>query len=356
MLFSALARIYGTIANARNLLYKKGFLTSHSLGAKTVSVGNITVGGTGKTPLVALIAEILAANGEKVCILSRGYGRVNPKNRVLVADGGNVLTNARTAGDEPYELAVNLRGKAVIISDANRVAAARWARQKFAVTAFVLDDAFQHQKAKRDLNIVLIDATNPFGNSKTLPSGFLREPLENLERADLIVISRVNLVSENELADLKSKIKNFTDCQIFTARNQISKLTELTNQNQNSTNESLKSEILNLESEILNLKSEISFAFCALGNPQNFFDQLKSENFNLRGTKVFPDHHFYTAKNVENLHKNAIATGAEIFLTTAKDAVKLTEYKFSLPCYVVENKMIFDNKQAFVGIIESVAV
>ncbi len=185
--------IYGTIIEARNSLYEKGVFKSFSLGVPVISIGNITVGGTGKTPLVAFVAEILAEKGEKVCIISRGYGRKNPKKRVLVSDGENILADARQSGDEPFELAQRLLGKAIVVADANRVSAGNWAREKFGITAFVLDDAFQHRKVKRDLDIVTIDATNPFGNKKMLPSGILREPLKNLKRADAIVITRANL-------------------------------------------------------------------------------------------------------------------------------------------------------------------
>lgn len=331
-----LSRLYGKITNFRNALYRKGVFSSFSLGAKTVSVGNITVGGTGKTPLVALIADFLANSGETVCVISRGYGRKNPKSRVLVSDGKNVLAKAEFAGDEPFELANKLIGKAIVIADADRISAAKWAREKFNITAFILDDAFQHQRAKRDLNIVCIDATNPFGNRKTLPFGILREPLENLKRADAIVITRANLVGNEEINTLKSEIEHYTDCPIFTAMNKVSNITGLEN-------------FENGQSQILNLKPQIqkSLSFCALGNPNNFFEQLRREDFNLAATETFPDHHFYTPKDVEKIEKSARRSGAEILLTTAKDAVKLQDLKFTLPCYVIESEMIFEDTENF---------
>ena len=169
----ALSWIYGRIAGWRNALYERGTLRSFALGAPAISVGNITVGGTGKTPLVAFVARVLAEQGEKACILTRGYGRENPKERVLVSDGRKILVEPKIAGDEPFELAAKLLGRAIVVADANRVAAAQWARGKFNVSVFVLDDAFQHRRARRDLDIVLLDATNPFGNERTLPFGRL---------------------------------------------------------------------------------------------------------------------------------------------------------------------------------------
>ncbi|MCD9188751.1 MAG: tetraacyldisaccharide 4'-kinase [Pyrinomonadaceae bacterium] len=335
-----LDRLYGKIQNLRNSFYEKGIFASHSLGAKTVSVGNITVGGTGKTPLVALVAEILAEKGEKVCILSRGYGRKNPKSRVLVSDGEKVLVEAAFAGDEPFELANKLRGKAVVISDANRVSAAKFAVEKFGVSAFVLDDAFQHQKAKRDLNIVCVDATNPFGNGKILPFGILREPLENLKRADAVVITRANL--SNKVEDLKIEIAKYTNCPVFISNNKISNLTDL------------KNFPAKTKSQIPNPKSQIVFAFCALGNPDNFFEQLKSENFNLVSAQKFPDHHFYTRKDIAEIENSAKKSGAQILLTTAKDAVKLKNVKFELPCFVVESEIFFEDEKRFRQLLENV--
>ncbi len=172
ILLSPFGWLYGAGIKARNALYQKGVFKSFNLGVKTISVGNITVGGTGKTPMVAFIARNLIEKGEKVCILTRGYGRDNPKERIVVSDGEKILADARDAGDEPFELANNLHGKAVIVSDARRAEAGNWVREKFGITTFILDDGFQHLRLKRDLDLVLLDATNPFGNGNLLPAEF----------------------------------------------------------------------------------------------------------------------------------------------------------------------------------------
>ncbi len=337
--------IYGAITNFRNALYEKEIFKSVSLGVPTFSVGNITVGGTGKTPLVALIAEMLAGEGARVCVLTRGYGRENAKTRAVVSDGEQILIDAKQAGDEPSELARRLLGKAVVIADANRVAAGKWARETFQTTVFVLDDAFQHRRARRDLDIVLIDATNPFGNGKTLPFGILREPLANLKRADAIVVSRANL-AEN-ISDLRLEISKYNSrCPIFVTKNRISRLIRL----EDFQPKALKNEESRTPRNAESAKSQRqlkAFAFCALGNPNNFFAQLKQENFNVAAARKFPDHHFYTLRDIESITNKAVECGAKILLTTAKDAIKLTNLKIELPCFVAESEMIFDDEIKF---------
>lgn len=344
----ALSWIYGKITDLRNALYEKGIFNSYRLDVPTVSIGNLTTGGTGKTPLTAFVAEIMAEKGEKVCVISRGYKRKNPRRRVLVSDGKKILTDVENAGDEPFELARRLLGKAAVMADANRLVAAIWARQNLGTSTFVLDDAFQHRRVRRDLDVVLIDATNPFGNGKTLPFGILREPLKNLRRADLIIISRANLTSKSQLAALQSQISEITDCPIFTVANKISNLTKLEHfqpQTQSCPQEFSRNQ----------LQKAAGLAFCGLGNPSGFFEQLRQEKFNLTVTESFPDHHFYTSGDLKNLEKKAQKFNAEVLLTTVKDAVKLSGLKFSMPCYVVENKLVFDDEKSLRQIFQSLS-
>lgn len=341
ILLSPFSLLYGAVVKTRRTLYEKGYFESVDLGVKTISIGNITVGGTGKTPLVAFIANTLTEKGEKVCILTRGYGRENPKERVLVSDGERILAGAWDAGDEPFELARNLQGKAIIIADAKRAEAGKWATEEFGITTFILDDGFQHLRVKRNLDIVLLDATNPFGNSKLLPAGLLRESLQSLKRADAIVITRTNLVGD--LSEIKNKVSKINpNCQIFISKNQFTKLIKL--------KEFLSEKRSNPKSKIQNLNS---FAFCALGNPDNFFEQIRREKFNLVSTKSFSDHHIYTQSEIRNLEKEAIKVGAEVLLTTAKDAVKLNHLRFNFPCFVMENGLTIEDESAFVNLIQN---
>lgn len=330
-MMTLLSTIYGKVSDVRNRLYDRGIFDTFGLGASTISVGNLTTGGTGKTPLVAYVAELLAERGETVCILTRGYGRDAPHRRILVSDSKTVLAGFEQGGDEPLELARKLLGKAIVIADADRVAAAEWAKRRFGVTAFVLDDGFQHRRAKRDLDIVCIDATDPFGRGRMLPAGRLREPIKGLRRADAVVLTRADLVDGSAIADIRNEIASLTSAPIFAASNRIKCF-----------------------SAIAGGPGELSpgaaaFAFCALGNPEGFFSMLRRSGVGLTGSLSFGDHHRYTQDDIRAIESRA--AGSTVLLTTAKDAVKLSGLRFEMPCLVVETRLEIEDEAGFASLI-----
>ena len=328
--------LYGLAVQGRNSLYDRGVFRSHSLGKRTISIGNLTTGGTGKTPLVALVAHLLAGQGENVCILSRGYGRKSKAERVLVSDGNTVLCDAVTGGDEPVELAHKLIGKAAVVVSGDRVAAAAWAIASLSPTVFILDDAFQHRRARRDLDIVCIDSTNPFGNGKILPAGTLRESKDNLERADLIVITRTDLIKD--VSEIEKEICRLNDsAPVFRSANKISDFAPIAKFIEDESGDT---------PAFVKTGSPV-FAFCGLGNPSNFFRQLEKESVDLRGRKTFPDHYFYTQKDIIEIVKKARSVGAEYLMTTVKDAVRLGGLTLPMPVYVAEIETVVADQNAF---------
>ncbi|MEP6946485.1 MAG: tetraacyldisaccharide 4'-kinase [Acidobacteriota bacterium] len=345
-MLSPLSSIYAKISDLRNARFDSGKSKSFDLGARTISVGNITAGGTGKTPLVILICEKLAGRGKRVCVLTRGYGRSDPKKRVLVSDGKGPLVDARTGGDEPVEMARRLGGTAIIVADPNRVAAAKWAKEKFGVNAFVLDDAFQHRRAKRDVDIVCIDAMNAFGGGRMLPAGRLREPLTGLRRASAIVLTRADLAQN--IDDIKAEIVRYnSSCPIFTSSNRMVEMT-LVSKFLLSRD---RSEAADTNIDYARLANTSAFAFCALGNPDSFFGQLRRDNFEVAGTESFADHHAYSQNDIASVTKKARDSGAGYLLTTAKDAVKLSGIEFEIPCFVLKTKLVIDDDVGFSALL-----
>ena len=356
------SHLYGKLTDLRNFLYDRGILGSYSLGARTISIGNVTTGGTGKTPLVAYVSRILAERGEKVCILTRGYGRKNPQDRIVVSNGTSFISDPLIAGDEPVELARILGPRAIIIADADRVAAAQWARREYGVTSFILDDAFQHRRARRDLDIVCIDATNPWGGGKTLPGGRLREPIKNLSRADVVIITRADLIGN--IADLRSEIAKLNErTSVFAASTKVARVVELHEfkGREETVPSTYKDQANTSLAEVIRLRGDsgggIQFlAFCGLGNPEAFFRQVRKD----RGrpgegsifiTQAFRDHHIYTQTDIDHLEVQAKEAGASALLTTVKDAVKLNGLKFTVPCFVVEVDLVLDEPDRFAALL-----
>ncbi|HYY58197.1 MAG TPA: tetraacyldisaccharide 4'-kinase [Pyrinomonadaceae bacterium] len=333
--------LYGAVTRARMALYRSGALTVHRVGAPVLSVGNITTGGTGKTPLVEWLARAVAVReGKRVCILTRGYGRRDERERVVVSDGERVLADASEGGDEPRLLAEALLGVAAVVSDADRVAAARWAIDNLHSEVFILDDGFQHLRIAREIDLLTVDATDPFGGGRLLPRGRLREPTGGLARADCIVITRAD--QARDINRLKTEIERLSDGRpVLISRAHTRALRPLS---QTATTSGAAAATLPPQQQPF-------AAFCAIGNPDAFFAHIRRDGHELAYTRAFPDHHIYSQADVEALAAEARARGAQLLLTTAKDAVKLRSLQFGLPCYVLEIEIEFDDEGRLLRLI-----
>jgi tetraacyldisaccharide 4'-kinase len=323
--------LYGVAMKTRRELYRTGRFRVHNLGVPALSVGNLTTGGTGKTPLVEWITNDLAQAGRRVCILTRGYGRRNAGTRVVVSSESEILSDVERAGDEPLLLAERLKGRAAVICDADRVSAARWAVENLKSDAFVLDDGFQHLRVVRNLNILTIDATNPWGNGRLFPAGILRESPAELTRADCVVITRAD--DSNQTAELRREMNELGyDRPVFQSRMALSGLREVG-----------RRETVVAEKP----KTSAVAAFCAIGNPESFFSLVHRGGYQLCHTQVFRDHYVFTQADLDRVARDAISRGGQILLTTAKDEVKLRKLSFEMPCYAVDIKIEIERAEQF---------
>ncbi len=285
---------YGAGSRLKNFLYDKGILKSQKVDAYVISVGNFTTGGVGKTPVVAEIAKYFVEKGEKVCIISRGYGgKLNNKKVNVISDGINLYYKADMSGDEPYWLAVNLNMCAVLTCS-NRVKAAKYAIEKLGVTKIILDDAFQHRKIYRDLNIVLVDSEKMFGNENLLPAGPLREGLEGFGRIDRLVIVSKNIdhTRAEKIAKIMTKKQGIKS---FVAKAEPDYVYNI-----------VSGEHLEKDSEII--------ALSAIGQPEQFYAFLEKD-YKIKDKISFDDHHLYIPEDIKDIEGNIV--------TTEKDAVKL---------------------------------
>ena len=268
-----LSALYSAVTRARLAAYGRGLLSISKLPAPVISVGNLTTGGTGKTPLVEWVCRKIANEGKRVCVLTRGYGRVNPGTQVVVSNGTEILTDEREAGDEPFLLAQNLVGLAAVICNPNRLEAGLWAIENLGTQIFVLDDGFQYLRLSRDLNIVTIDATDPWGGGSLLPQGRLREPRNSLSRSDCVVMTRADRNEDiNSIMEVVQGLAG--DIPVFTSR-------------------MLTTSLRNLNGEPLVAPVEPAGAFCGVGNPESVFNQLRREGYAPLFTRAFADHHQY---------------------------------------------------------------
>ena len=283
---------YGAAAHLRARAYETGLLRQQRLDGVVISVGNLTVGGTGKTPMVLWIAQRLLADGKRVGILTRGYR----------GEAENTATGEPTS-DEVRLLKARLGSQVAFGVSANRFAAG----QKLScqgVGWFVLDDGFQHLSVARDVDIVVIDASNPFGGGRLLPAGRLREPRTALSRADIVVISR-----SSHAPAIEAAVRRDSDAPIFYARPQLEAVRIFRGAYPGD--------------EEANARSQKLFAFCGIGNPNAFVADLRSWDFDVGAYKFFPDHHRYTPRDIAAIEREARAAGSGGVICTEKDIFNL---------------------------------
>lgn len=312
-----LAGIYLAITSIRNRLYDWKVLKTHSFNVPVISVGNITAGGTGKSPFVIVLAKILIDAGYLPGIVTRGYKR-RSRGQQIVRDRASLQSTALLAGDEPFLIASNVDG-AVVISDSDRVAAAQTAVEKFGCDVIIADDAFQHRRLKRDVDIVLWDAHDHPNRSCLLPFGRLRESMRHLRRADLLLVTRTDSVSPDRIAFFRRINPGLFIAPLpMTVTRIVSMKTD---------RESEKSELW--EKRVL--------AFCGLGNPRQFFNTIKNLTAVNPITRAFADHYKYSAKDIEDLKQQADEKECRYLVTTRKDAVN-----FPQSARIPDNLLIVD--------------
>jgi tetraacyldisaccharide 4'-kinase len=280
---------YGAVVSIRNFAFDRGWLPAHDAGVPVVSVGNLTLGGTGKTPMVEWVARWFRQRGVRVAILSRGYGSEQGLN-----DEGRVLEE--NLPDVPH------------LQGSDRVKLARIAVAELRTELIVLDDGFQHRRLARDADVVLIDALDPFGPGQLFPRGLLREPVRSLKRARVVVLSRADLIGQAKRAAIRSDAER-TAGRLQWVEARHAPLCLIDDQG--------------LNSPLQDLKRLAIAAFCGIGNPDGFRRTVMPLCRNLLDFRIFPDHHNYTASDVAALKHWVEELGANLVLTTQKDLVKL---------------------------------
>lgn len=307
--------LYGQLTRLRVRLYESQILKPKHLAKPVISVGNLTVGGTGKTPMVVWLAERLLAQGYRVGILSRGY------------------KGSSGTSDEIELMKYRLQNRAIFGVGPNRFAQGK--RLEPNVDVFLLDDGFQHLALARDVNILLIDASQPLARQTLLPTGRLREPHSAMSRADVLVFTRTETIPGTT-----ATLDKFQDFPIFAAATRLLGFRQLASELQ----------VLSPEQ----ISAGPFYAFCGIGNPRAFFQDLQNWKIPLADRCEFPDHHHYDSRDAAELEQAAHAVGAKALLTTEKDAQNLSAVKFAtLPVYVAIIDFVIPKADALLSLLQA---
>ena len=330
-LLKGFSYIFKGLVKLRLWLYRNRILQDAHLGCMVIVVGNLTMGGTGKTPVVERLARALQARGRKVAILSRGYKskkeplfhkawrwlvHQEPTPPKVVSDGTKVLLNSLDAGDEPFMLARNLPGVAVVV-DKDRVKAGQYAVRKFGVDTLILDDGFQYFRLKDHMQLLLVDKTNPFGNGSLIPRGILREPVSHLKRASYVFLTKSDGVPNPELEEKIRALRPGTEIIECTHAPRYLR------------------EVFGTEQKPLAFLSGKKVAcLSAIASPESFEAFVRKHGASIVSRSRYLDHHRFSQEELDEVFDDALSAGAEILVTTEKDAVRIEPgVKVPLPMY-----------------------
>jgi len=346
-----LSLFYGGLAKFRTKAYDRGIIKSKKLPCKVISIGNITVGGTGKTPMTIYVAELVQKLGYVVAVISRGYKGELEKTGGIVSNGKTVLMGPEKAGDEPFMLAGRLRNIPVIVGK-NRFEAGMQAVKKFNPDVIVLDDAFQHLKLKREINLMLLDAKRPFGNSHLLPRGILREPLTSLSRSDAFILTRSDCESEIEVKKTLAELKGFIQGKPTFNTSHVPYV-YIVEKGKHVPFKSISRNSFLYDFNFL--RDRRVFAFAGIARNYDFLHTVKSFKCDITKFLGFKDHHKYSDGDLAKILCLAIEANVEFLITTEKDYARIADRTiWPIDLFVIGIEISFiDDSKAFADLIEN---
>ena len=321
--------LYRAAVSTRNAVYDAGWIRQHRLPGIVISLGNLTVGGTGKSPLCSYTASLLSESGYRVAVLSRGYGRMGGPAPLLVSDGRGLLADAAASGDEPYLIARDNPSVAVAVG-ADRAKAARLLLEVTSPEIILLDDAFQHRRVARDIDLVLVDGRDPWGNGRMLPLGPLREPLAAVSRADGLVVTRAH---DPGPAGLAQTLERFNpNLTVFRARIEPRAFVRPDGE----------------EISASALKGLSAYVFSGIARPEGFENDLRELGLRVCGHRRFADHHRFRRRDIEEIRRGSREAGAEMLVTTEKDLVRISGWpEDGPPLYALALSVSFSGEPSF---------
>lgn len=315
--------LYSLLMLARERLYRNGVFRQHKLPVPVVSVGNLTMGGTGKTPTVTFIAGYFKSLGYKPAVISRGYGGKAAETVNIVSDGHDLLLDVRQAGDEPFMLARHLPGIPVL-TGRKRIHPCRYAIDRLQCNILILDDGFQHLAAARDIDLVLFNATTLAGNSRIFPGGELREPVSSLKRCSAFLLTGVDSGNRERATRFAQLLQDkLPGKPVFFSSVTRGPLMEISSAGRR---------------VAADLHSPL-YAFCGIAHPERFRNTLENSGVNITGFTAYPDHRPYSRKDIETLQRRAEKTGAGGLVTTEKDLVKIEQYLTDMPFFSFKTEL-----------------